>query len=42
MIDSKPVQPSYLNLIPLKNFSIKESDAIVRSIGKGGDGNSKN
>lgn len=44
MIDSKPVQPSYLNLIPLKNFSIKESESIVRSIGKGaeGHGSSKN
>jgi hypothetical protein len=44
MIDSKPVQPSYLNLIPLKNFSMKESEAIVRGIGKGseGHGSSKN
>ena len=26
MIDSKPVQPPYLNLIPLKNFSKKEQE----------------
>jgi hypothetical protein len=27
MIDHKPIQPSYLELIPLKNFAKKESEA---------------
>jgi hypothetical protein len=27
MIDQKPVQPSYLELIPLKHFAQKESEA---------------
>ena len=26
MIDSKPVNPPYLNLVPLKNFSKKDSE----------------
>ena len=27
MIDQKPIQPSYLELIPLKNFAKKEQEA---------------
>jgi len=27
MIDSKPIVPAYLELIPLKNFSKKEAEA---------------
>lgn len=27
MIDQKPIKPSYLELIPFKNFSKKEMDA---------------
>ena len=27
MIDQKPIKPSYLELIPLKNFAKKEGDA---------------
>jgi len=27
MIDQKPIQPSYLQLVPMKNFAKKEQEA---------------
>jgi len=41
MIDSKPIYPSYISLIPLKNFSQKEQEAIRKGgqlAGQEGDG----
>ena len=31
MIDQKPIQPNYLDLIPMKNFDQKETEATRKT-----------
>lgn len=40
MIDSKPIQPPYLNLIPLKEYPLKEQELAMRNV-IGKDNNQK-